>query len=114
MPVSIGKLQRNTAQVAIDIDGETLNVVYRPSGLTPAAEDQMHEQVQAQRGGASLVTVLAPMLVSWDLLDEDGTSLPTDEATLRQLPTEFLSRVVEAITENMRPNPTSGERSAAG
>jgi len=114
MPVRIGKLSANTATVAVEIDGETLNVVYRPSGLTPETEDRLQEMVKEQRGGASLIVLLREILVSWDLLDDNDQPLPVDERTLRGLPITLLSRVAEAISDDMRPNPQSGGRSAAG
>lgn len=108
MPVSVGKLCSDTARVAIEVDGETLNVLYRPSGLTPAVQETLRELVQEQRAGMSLVTVLRGTLVEWDLLDEEGKPLPTDEATLQELPIVFLAQVAEAISEDMRPKEKNG------
>lgn len=114
MALRVGSLSANTATVSIEVGDETLNVVYKPSGLTPETEDALYELADAQRGGATLIAFLQDMLVSWDLLGEDDKPLPVNEATLRSLPVLFLSQIVEAISNDMRPNLPSGEDSDAG
>ena len=98
----------------IPVSGETLTIVYRPSSLTPEQEDKLREQLADQRGGPALAALLAEMLVSWDLTDDSDTAYAVDEPTLRQLPTTFLATLATAITEDMRPNPTSAGISGAG
>ena len=104
MPVRISHLVKDRRTLAIPIDGETLLVTYLPSKLTPTSEDRLSERLKDQRGGAALAGLLAEMLASWDLTDDDGKVLPTNEKTLATLPTTFLSTVATAITEDLRPN----------
>jgi hypothetical protein len=98
----------------VPVGGDVVNTIYRPGGITPEIEDKLQEYVGSQRGGAMLVTLLAGCLVEWDLLDDRGKALPVTAETLRRLPIAFLAQVARAITEDMRPNLMSGERSAAG
>lgn len=114
MPVRIANLNADTATATLQVGDETLNIVYRPGGLTPEVEDQIHALAQEQRGSASLVVLLRDILISWDLLGNDGQPLPTDEATLRTLPSLFLGQVAQAISESMSPNRRSAGPSGAG
>jgi len=89
-------------------------VTYRPGGFTPETEARLRQYADDQRGGAALVALLVDCLVEWDLLDEKGKPLPINAKALSSLPTLFLSRVVQAITEDMRPNLPSAGPSGAG
>lgn len=50
---------------------------------------------------------LGELLVSWDVLGEDGKPIPTDEATMKRLPTTFIISVFNAITAESQPDPTN-------
>lgn len=112
MPVRLSELRANVRTVAIPVDGDVLNVTYRPSGITPEVEDRLDEATSKQRIGESLMTLLAAALVSWDLLGDDGKPLPVTVETMRVLPLSFLAKLVQAVTADMRPNAPSGGSSA--
>ncbi len=114
MPVSITHLVRDRRTVTVPVGDESLTVTYRPSGFTPETEARLRQYADDQRGGAALVALLADCLVDWDLLAEDGEPVPISIKTLNSLPTLFLSQVVQAISEDMRPNLTSAGASGAG
>lgn len=114
MSVRVANLSANTKSVTIDIDGETLNITYRPSGMTPETEDRLHAMAAERRGGASLITLLVDVLASWDLLGNDERPYPITTESLAKLPTLFLSKVAEGIMQDIAPNPPSGGTSAAG
>ncbi len=114
MPVRVGNLVRDRRTVTIPVGDESLTITYKPSGITPETEDRLREYAADQRGGAMLVALLADCLVEWDLLDDRGKPLPVNAETLRQLPMVFLTQLVQAITEDMRPNLPSAGGSGAG
>jgi len=114
MPVSITHLVRDRRTVTVPVGDESLTVTYRPGGFTPETEARLRQYADDQRGGAALVALLADCLVEWDLLDEAGKPLPINAKALSSLPTLFLSQVVQAISEDMRPNPPSAGASGAG
>jgi len=114
MGIKLADLTRDTRTIAVPVGEETLNVTYQPSWLTPETEEKLHKLGESGRAGQSLVSFLLPCLVSWDLLDDDGQPLPLADKTLRKLPIKLLSQIVQAVGEDMRPNLTSGETSAAG
>ncbi len=114
MGIRISHLSKDRRSIVIPVGDEALNIVYRPGGLTPETEDRLHELTEEQRGGAALVAFLRDLIVSWDLLDDQGKPLPVDETTLRLLPTGFLSMMVQTIVDDMRPNLMSAGTSGAG
>lgn len=81
-----------------------LNITYRPSGYTAEVESQVMDGLSARPVG-TLCTILAPMLIDWDLMDGEN-GFPVREDALGRLPAGFLIAVLQAIMEDMRPNPT--------
>jgi len=114
MPVSITHLVRDRRTVTVPVGDEHLTITYRPGGVTAETEARLRQYADDQRGGAALVALLTDCLVEWDLLDEAGKPLPINAKVLSSLPTLFLNQVVQTITEDMRPNLSSGGVSAAG
>lgn len=110
----ISDLTRDRRTVAVQIGDGVVNVTYRPGGITPESEDRLREMISEQRVGASLVALLSGVLLDWDLTDDDGVPYPTTPEALSKLPTLALMAVAQAISESIRPNPPSGEISAAG
>lgn len=113
MPVTLAHLIADTRTLSIPVGDDTLTVTYRPSGLTPATEGKLHELASAERAGGMLVTFLLDMLTGWDLLGEDGAPLPITDEVLSRLPLTFLARLVEALSGDVRADPTNGGPSAA-
>lgn len=62
--------------------------------------------VQEAAGKGELDTIakiMEPLLAWWDVLADDETRLPTDVATIRQMPIPFLMEIMGAMQEGMRP-----------
>jgi hypothetical protein len=114
MPVRLSHLAQDRRTCTIQVGDDTVTVTYRPGGVTPELEDQLRTCLTEQRGGAALVALLTHCLVEWDVVDDRGAMIPPTASRLRQLPTLFLSRVAQAILEDLRPNAASGGTSAAG
>jgi len=110
----LSHLAQDRRTIKIDIGGETITATYRPSGLTPALEDQVRELIQNQRGGPALVSILAECIVEWDILDDKDKPIPPTEANIARMPTIILIRIVMALMEDLNPNLMSGGDSAAG
>ncbi|MBX6770884.1 MAG: hypothetical protein IRY83_04110 [Chloroflexi bacterium] len=114
MPVRLSHLAQDRRTCTLRVGDETVTITYRPGGVTPELEDQLREYTADQRGGAAMVALLAHCLVEWDVLDEDGEPLAPTAENLRRLPTVFLVRVAQAITDDLRPNLQSAGASGAG
>lgn len=107
MPVTLRHLAADRRTCRLAVGDDTLTITYRPSGITPELEDQLREYTADQRGGAALVALLEHCLIEWDLLDDRGKPIPPMAENLRRLPTVFLGQVVQALMEDLRPNPPS-------
>jgi len=112
--MKVGQLVKDARTVQVDVEGEPLNVTYRPSEITPATESAMMDQVDGSRAGGGLCKLLAKVLVSWELVGDDDKPYPTTEAALRKLPIAFLGIVVKGITDDLRPNGPSAAASNDG
>lgn len=109
----LSDLAKDRRTVTVTVSGGSVNVTYRPAGITPEVEDGLRAMIAEQRVGATLVAMLAGILVDWDLQDDDGAMYPIDADGLRRLPMQFLAAVAQAISGNIGPNPSSGGSSAA-
>jgi hypothetical protein len=79
--------------------------------LTPEEREQrVAEAIRAE--GRAVRQFLAGVLVSWTLHRADGSEVPTDEDTLRSLPSPFLKEVFEALTGTAGPKDVTEPPSA--
>lgn len=119
MPIDLGKLRSKTASVVVTYGDETVNVTYYPQRVNPeyqtkvkrlmakvAADDDVSDEAEQW---ASLLSVV----YKWDIMD-GGKELPVAADSLKELPTDLLGAIFQAILEHMRPNRTSAETSGAG
>lgn len=114
MPLRLSQLRADMRSVTLDIEGESLTITYRPSAITPEAEDQLRDLSGQARPGAALAELLANLIAGWDLFGDDEQPLPITPETLRRLPTAFLASAMQAIAEDIRPNGRSAATSGAG
>jgi hypothetical protein len=127
----------NLKRLAIQIDGEVLNVAYRPNAITPEsksllmglvkrfegvlAEDENKDDFQRglisiQMGAEMSNTYLRQIVAfvaEWDLEEDDGQLVPLTPERIGQLPERFIETVVKAIAEDNKPNPTKSKNSRA-
>lgn len=111
----LANILNNKRTVPVELgDGETVNVTYKPAGVTPETEEQFLTSVDNQRGGGGMAKFLSQTVVEWDLTGDDEKMYPVTEKALRKLPLPFLSKVITAITGDMRPNPQNAATSNGG
>ena len=111
--MKLAQLLAKERTLDIDIDGDTLNVTYRPSDLTPELEDRMQASFETNRPGGALAKYLSGLLIGWDLEGEDGV-IPLTPEGLAILPIEFLNTVAQAVIEDSNPKKTNAETSLGG
>jgi hypothetical protein len=103
---------------------EFLHITYNPSVLTlemyerirEAAEDPAAQDVEAVK-----LTVV-PMLVAWDLLDDDEGSwtgtpnspVPCEEKYIYKVPLDMLGLILNALYSELVPNPQTPATSDDG
>jgi len=106
MAMTLSTVKAKVAVVTVTWTDETVDVGYLPAAITPALLEEVTEAGKADNMDV-IGTMLEPVLAWWDVLDDDGKRLPTDAATIRLMPVDFLNKVMEATQESMRP-PTPG------
>lgn len=115
MPITLDNLKKDVRTCTVEYNGETAQVTYRPSGYTPEVEDRFQTYVQSSRSSNGFAEFLAGILISWDLLDDNGKEFPIELEDLRTLPGRFLTIVVNAITADMQEaNDENRKNSGAG
>ena len=118
MPITLQNLRDGTAQVAVEFEGETGTITYRPGVLTPEEIDTMDE---ALKGGVSanegLVELICKLVVDWEVMD-GGEKYEITPDHVRKLPIAFLGAIVQSTMKAMAPGeggaPTGGQPSGGG
>jgi hypothetical protein len=115
MPLKVSQLTKETNTVEVRVgDGpeDVVNVTYRPGALTlQMAEDASDLMNDPMAGFKIIPLMLEPVLVGWDILNEDGTPLPCDAAGIRILPLEFVGALFNRIQDASQPDPTTPQPS---
>jgi hypothetical protein len=118
-----GRVQRVYVPVPGEGGGEpeTVWVDFRPGMFTLEIADKIAES--AEGNSDSLVTLLEPLLVDWDIEDEivdqhgnptgQTRRLGTNATDIKKVPVVFLSAVIDMVTGDMRPNLESDGSSVA-
>lgn len=101
MSITLADIERDERTCVVTQDEETAEVVYRPSAYTPAIEDALQTAIETNRPASGVARLLSGLLISWDVLGEDGAPLATTPESLRDIPSAFLFKVINAITADM-------------
>jgi hypothetical protein len=109
----ISALLAERRTIEIDIAGEPLAVTLSPRGYTPRVEAKLKAAEGSPWLSDGVVDLLSSILVDWDMTDDDGKPFPPTRENLEALPTVLLLAVMAGIKAGSRPNPPSGETSAA-
>lgn len=91
-------------KLTIGDGADALHVTYNPSALTPRLQAEMKTLGSEDADRNILAASLAPVLVEWDLTDDNGSPIGTDEEALLGLPFTLLLEVNQAIGEALLPN----------
>jgi len=112
--VKVSSLAKREEEIVIrmgDEPDDLVHVVYRPGQLTLEIADKVKEIMGSGFEHDIALAMLEPLLVRWDLENEDGTPYPLNHDTLRKVPLEFLGLILARIESDARPRPTRGEMS---
>ena len=114
MPIRLIDLKKDRRTCIVTWEGETAEIVYRPSAYTPETEDEMRQAFESGRPANGLAMILASTLVEWDILDEDGNKLPPTLELMRKLSNGFLVAVSNAIVEDQNTEREDRKNSGGG
>lgn len=115
MGVRIGTLAKRVEKTQMRVgEGEedVVNLEYRPGALTLGALSKLHDAAKANVfDPTALEDLLKPIIVSWDLLDDDGEPLPIDRSGIHKLPVEFVGELVAVLAEGAKVDEAEGKAS---
>lgn len=118
----LGNLLGARGVVEIPAPGDDpLRVVYRKDILTPRLQAQMAAFQGVKDGEAAageamgfFCSVVARLIESWNLTDDDGQVIGTDTESLKDVQIEVLTLVMTAIGREMGADPLPGNGSSNG
>ena len=108
MPVSFAQLANNTASVSFAVGEDTVTINYYPAHIT----EQTYAQMQSfggedlVRGFGVLNDMLAQLIQSWDVFEDDAKTqmYPLAPDRLAALPISFRLQCITTILRDLRPN----------
>lgn len=124
MKVSALKGRKHTVPIVIpggeDEPDEVVKLIFCPGALTlelwesltSLAENPASADVEAFK--TFLMNEDDPLVVGWDLENDDGSPFPCDPEHMAKLPFDFLGMMVDAIGTESVPNGPRGGISAGG
>lgn len=121
MARSLAGLKNKTHPFSVEVDVGTeeepdvytITGTYRVHAYNEALESEVVQFAEQSRGGAVIRATALRVIASWDLpLDDDTPEpVPLTPEGLREVPSEFLERLLDAIKENRSPNPATANAS---
>lgn len=78
-------------------DENVLKLRYRPAFITPRVEEEIADASTSQ----ALSILLVGMVADWDM-HSDGTPVPIDAETLRDIPVQILAKITSDIAEDVQ------------
>jgi hypothetical protein len=102
-----------TMQIKVgDGPEDVVNIKYRPGAYTLQVSDELKALRNEEFQADAAAILLLPVLVEWDILDDEGNPLPIDRAGLAQVPLAFLSKIIDGMGDDLRPASAEGKDSS--
>lgn len=90
-------------KVTVELDGESCDVWYRASVLTPRF---MREMEEVTSNVEKTVEMLRRIVTQWDVLDDTGERVPVTHESVQDFDFTFLNAVITAVMADINPDPT--------
>jgi hypothetical protein len=97
MAIKRSVMADTTATVEVEWYGETAQVTVRPGRLTRELFAMMDEE----RSFDALAEQVKQLVVSWEVVDDEGKELPVDDTTIATLPFGFIRAIVFAAVQTV-------------
>lgn len=102
MGVRLSAMKAKITEASLEWDDETVDFAYKPNEFTMELADEI--AAAAEREDMSSVSaMLAPIIVWWDVLDDQDERIAPSAENMRTFPLNFLVRIMKAITEDQDP-----------
>ncbi len=105
MPISLNHLRNDKRNITASYFGDTVDISYKPSELTPTVEDEIRENDQG-----TVVKIFCKLITKWDVVDENGEELPVTPEVVGDMPSAFLNALIFACRDDMIPKARNGQR----
>jgi hypothetical protein len=108
VPLRLADLTKETKTAILTFAGtaDTLTVTYRLRAHTPAIAAEVRAAVAEDRTLDAIVCRLLTTVTAWDLLDDEGQTIPLTEAGLAGVASDVLLLIWDGLLADMRPDPT--------
>ncbi len=114
MPIRLADLESNLRTINVAYFQFNAVVTYRPALMTPEGDSQYAKAAEEGEDlNFLLIDRLCKVMVTWDLVDEDGEMYPITPDALGKIDSGFLRAIIEAIGEDRAPKTKSAGRSFA-
>jgi hypothetical protein len=102
MGVRLSAMKAKVKESHLDWDGERVDFAYKPNEFTMELADEI--QAAADDENLTMVSsMLAPIIVWWDVLDDEDQRIDATADNMRRFPLNFLLKIMGAITEDQDP-----------
>lgn len=112
MPYQPGKAREVTATTEIEFEGEAVEVTYRKR-LVQSVSLNLTEGTEIEQA-RNLRQAIEDLVVTWDVLDDDGERLPATRDVTRNFEFSFLLAVFRGMVEHASPGEDGGATSKPG
>jgi hypothetical protein len=114
MPIRLSALSADRRTVRVPFGDDALTVTYRPSAINAVQESRELEDREKGRHLLAQAKSLAEIIVSWDLVDDDGQAVPVGEDVVATLGLDVVSKLTRGILEDLLPNRATATDSRNG
>lgn len=111
--MELADLIRDERHLTVEVGGGKLNIVYRPSAFTAAAEEKYLDAIQNRRINTAYAQALCEILSGWDLA-RDGEVIPIVMEELKHLPADALAEIFLAIVQDNRMGGKETRKNSGG
>jgi hypothetical protein len=91
-------------KITVGSGPDALTVEYNEAAWTPRFERELRLIRDDEEGDSAALTLLARLLVGWDLAGDDGAPIGTDGESLAEVPSKIVRIVMDAIVADILPN----------
>lgn len=102
MGVRLSAMKAKITETHLDWDGERVDFAYKPNEFTMELADEISAAAEKEDLGG-VAAMLGPIVVWWDVLDDEDKRIDANADNMRRFPLTFLTRIMAAITEDQNP-----------
>lgn len=102
MAVRLSAMKAKVTETTLDWDGESVDFAYKPNEFTMELADQIEKEAEDENL-SMVAAMLAPLIIWWDVLDDEDERIPPSPENMRRFPLPFLLKIMEAITADQNP-----------